>query len=89
MFDAFNEIIVQDKKVAKLGIVFDPILLQIQKNLQKFAILRYTFKVQTVLKTKKKHNCEYFDQNFLMKTRKLKLINIQASAWIIYVKIFN
>ena len=37
-----------------------------------------TFKVQTVLKTNKHNNFEYFDQIILMQTRKLKLINFQA-----------
>ena len=37
----------------------------------------YTFKVQTVFKTNKHSNFEYFDQIILMQTRKLKLINFR------------
>ena len=49
----------------------------------------YTFKVQTVFKTNKHNNFEYFDQIILMQTRKLKLINFQARVSITYVKIFT
>ena len=52
-------------------------------------MLGYTFKVQAVLKTKKHNNFENFYQIILMQTKKLKLINIQPSAWIIYVAIFS
>ena len=49
----------------------------------------YTFKVQTVFKTNKHSNFEYFDQIILMQTRKLKLINFQARVSITYVTIFT
>ena len=49
----------------------------------------YTFEVQTVFKTKKHSNFEYFDQIILMQTRKLKLVNFQASVSITYVTIFT
>ena len=47
----------------------------------------YTFKVQTVFKTEKTNNFEYFGQIILMQKRKIKLINFQASVSIIYVAI--
>ena len=50
-------------------------------------MLGYTFKVQTVFKTKKRNNFEYFDQIILMQTRKLKLINFKASVSIICIAI--
>ena len=50
-------------------------------------MLGYAFKVQAVFKTKKHNNFEYFDQIILKQTKKLKLINIQASVSIIYVAI--
>ena len=49
----------------------------------------YTFKVQTVFKTNKHNNVEYFDQIILIQTRKLKLINFQARVSITYVTIFT
>ena len=49
----------------------------------------YTFKVQTVFMTNKRNNFEYFDQIILMQTRKLKLINFQASVSITNVTIFT
>ena len=48
-----------------------------------------TFKVQTVFKTNKHNNFEYFDQIILMQTRKLKLINFQERVSITYVTIFT
>ena len=47
-------------------------------------MLGYASKVQTVFKTKKHNNFEYFDQIIRMQTRKLKLINFQASVSITY-----
>ena len=47
----------------------------------------YTFKVQTVFKTEKTNNFEYFGQIILMQKRKIELINFQASVSIIYVAI--
>ena len=47
----------------------------------------YTFKVQTVLKTNKHNNFEYFDQIILMQTR--KLMNFQARVSTTYVTIFT
>ena len=52
-------------------------------------MLGYTLKVQTIFKTKKHNNFEYFDQIILMQTKKLKLINFQASVAITYVTIFT
>ena len=49
----------------------------------------YTFKVQTVFKTNKHNNFEYFDQVILMQTKKLKLINFYARVSITYVTIFT
>ena len=49
----------------------------------------YAFKVQTVFKTNKHNNFEYFDQIILMQTRKLKLSNFQARVSITYVTIFT
>ena len=60
-----------------------------RKPLQIYNVIRYTFKVQTALKTKKYNSFEYFDQIILMKTKKLRLIKIQASVFIIFVKIFT
>ena len=51
--------------------------------------VEYTFKVQTVFKTNKHNNFEYFDQIILMQRRILKLINFQAGVSISYVTIFT
>ena len=50
-------------------------------------MLGYTLKVQTIFMTKKHNNFEYFDQIILMQTKKLKLINFQASVAITNVTI--
>ena len=48
------------------------------------------FKGTNSIKDNTKHNnFEYVGQIFLMETRKLKLIKIQVSVSIIYVKIFT
>ena len=49
----------------------------------------YTFKVQTVIKTNKHNNFEYFDQVILMQTRKLQLINFQTRVSITYLTLFT
>ena len=47
----------------------------------------YTFEVQTVFKTNKHNNFEYFDQIILMQAK--KLINFQARVSITYVALFT
>ena len=49
----------------------------------------YTFKVQTVFKTNKHTNFEYFNKIILMQTRKLNLINFQARVSITCATIFT
>ena len=74
MFDVFNKIIIQDKKIPRHEMDFDHTV-SIKKMAQNFAILGYTFIVQTVFKTKKQNNFEYFDQAILMQRKYSKLIN--------------
>ena len=57
------------------------------RKLLKIYNVGYTFEVQTVFKTNKHNNFEYFDQIILMQAK--KLINFQVRVSVIYVTLFT